>query len=82
MPGARPAERGFTFLEIIVVVMLIALVSAVMITRIGARRAHLGAAESFRALPVRRARVRGAARDRHGAPPALGDRPRRPAIPH
>jgi prepilin-type N-terminal cleavage/methylation domain-containing protein len=39
MPGARPTERGFTFLEIIVVVMLIALVSAVMVTRIGGRTA-------------------------------------------
>jgi prepilin-type N-terminal cleavage/methylation domain-containing protein len=35
----RPAERGFTFLEIVVVVLLIALVSAVMVTRIGGRTA-------------------------------------------
>jgi prepilin-type N-terminal cleavage/methylation domain-containing protein len=39
MQAVRPAERGFTFLEIVVVVMLIALVSAVMITRIGGRTA-------------------------------------------
>jgi prepilin-type N-terminal cleavage/methylation domain-containing protein len=39
MRAARPDERGFTFLEIIVVVLLIALVSAVMVTRIGARTA-------------------------------------------
>jgi prepilin-type N-terminal cleavage/methylation domain-containing protein len=37
MRAERPAERGFTFLEIIVVVMLIALVSGVLVTRIGAR---------------------------------------------
>jgi prepilin-type N-terminal cleavage/methylation domain-containing protein len=39
MRAERPAERGFTFLEIVVVVLLIALVSAVMVTRIGGRTA-------------------------------------------
>jgi prepilin-type N-terminal cleavage/methylation domain-containing protein len=39
MRAERGAERGFTFLEIVVVVMLIALVSAVMVTRIGGRTA-------------------------------------------
>jgi type II secretion system protein H len=39
MAAERSAERGFTFLEIVVVVMLIALVAGVMVTRIGNRTA-------------------------------------------